>query len=297
MAHVNDVLPITNDDPEFVIGRRLCNFETGKSYLLTNHQNRLDTDIQPKIRVLATPWINLIGYASRLNRGHINQEKLSYDRCEAVKRWVDNYADRISYPIEWPKGDTESTGPLSNNDGYWRAVEICVYSKKPVKPPQPKPKPRPVLLSREWAIKFVSGGSIGVVAGIESALFEIADTRNNIYMKYTYSGAIIAGGVHDFMPFSVSGEGSWRRFPTSTEIHVSDFEGPARMTEAGAGPISYNLLTMTPKGGAVTIPQTLDISTGFTGGAGASLTIPKTGWMRLESRHPLTYYGDLDAIP
>jgi hypothetical protein len=157
-------------------------------------------------------------------------------------------------------------------------------------PPPPPRKPTSIPLSRIWAIKYVWGDALSMVVGLDAAKYDVADLTNHLHVTYEYSGDLIAGSVYDF-PFSITGSGSWYSFSTSEAIHISDFDGPARFTTAGAGPLSKNYLRLTPKGGPMTIPNPLDIPTGTTYGVpGASVTIPKTGWFRLKS-DPASYSG------
>jgi hypothetical protein len=128
-----DVQPITGTSA--LAAARLCNFHTGHASLLHSHIAWLDSAVKPLATGLPNPWVDLIGFASRLGNHTFNQ-KLSFERCEAIRKRVLTYGGSVSFPIEWGKGDSESVGPL--NDGYWRAVEVYVYGFKP--PPKPKPK-------------------------------------------------------------------------------------------------------------------------------------------------------------
>ena len=155
--------------------------------------------------------------------------------------------------------------------------------------PPPVPRtPTPIPLSKEWAIRWVSGISGGEIIGIDSVRFDIADTKNHLHAYYDYRQDAI--GV-SLVPVAVTLGGTWTRFPTDTEIHISDFDGPYRYSTGSVASLSANYLTMKPKGGATTIPATLKIDTGVTFNVSLSAGIPRTGWMKLYSPRPMPYAG------
>ncbi len=144
-----DVQPITGTLAR--VAARLCNFPTGHADLLPAHVDWLDSTVAPIVRDLATPWVDIIGYASHLGGATFNQ-KLSFARCEAVRRRVETYSPKVLFPIEWGKGESESTGGVNDNSGYWRAVEVFVYGFKPA----PKPKPPTPAYDRKVRLHFRS---------------------------------------------------------------------------------------------------------------------------------------------
>jgi len=178
--------------------------------------------------------------------------------------------------------------PIGVENDEDRSVFVMITTDSP--PPPPPRTPVSIPLSTEWAIRYSSGGSGGVVIGVDSALYDIADTKNHIHSYYEYSGDIV-GWSPEVMPISITGAGSWTTFSTSDAINIADFDGACRFTTGGAGPFSKNYLRLTPKAGATTTPNPLEIDTGFTFGVGASVTIPGTGWLSLKSRRPLPYTG------
>ncbi len=97
----------------------------------------------------------------------------------------------------------------------------------------------------------------GEVIGIDSVRFDIADTKNHLHAYYDYRQDAI--GV-SLVPVAVTLGGTWTRFPTDTEIHISDFDGPCRYSTGSVASLSVNYLTMKPKGGATTIPATLKMT-------------------------------------
>lgn len=121
------------------IAARLCNFQTGANFLLGTHNNWLDQNVAPIIRSQPTSWVDLHAYASRRGNTQLN-DQISQQRCDSVKGRIINYANKVNFNIYRAYGDAESGDDPSNNDGYWRAVDIYVFAA----PPPPKPKPEPV---------------------------------------------------------------------------------------------------------------------------------------------------------
>lgn len=122
-----------------VIAVRLCNFVRGQASPLDAHRTWLDDNVRPKIMPLTNPWVDLIGYASRLGAPDKNQT-LSENRCHEVKKHISGYSPKISFPMEFGKGESESGSDESNDSGYFRAVEVWVYGSRPATRPQiPKP--------------------------------------------------------------------------------------------------------------------------------------------------------------
>ena len=132
----NDIQAISGSGAR--VAARLCNFETGENFLLGSHVNWLDQNVAPIIRSLPNSWVDLHGYASRHGNTKLN-DYISQQRCVSVKKWIDNYANKVKYNIYRAYGDSESGTNPSNNDGYWRAVDIYVFAVEP--PPKPKQQP------------------------------------------------------------------------------------------------------------------------------------------------------------
>jgi hypothetical protein len=118
---------------------RLCNFKTGKSFLLTGHQDYLDDEVRAVIRTMQKPFVDLFGYASRAGDGAFNMA-LSGQRMNAVKARISEYANQVEFRTLTPYGETQSGPNERNDDGYYRAVEVYVYAEKPPTPKPPKPK-------------------------------------------------------------------------------------------------------------------------------------------------------------
>jgi len=139
---------VTRISPTFAPGAlaaaRLYNFPTGTNDFRPGHRDFLDFEVQPIIRDLLGPWVDLKGYAS-----HLGSEKsnliLSRDRINAVKTRISMYSSRINFEQDVFKeqtayGESQSAGAENNDDPWWRAVDVYVYATRPaIKPPPPPP--------------------------------------------------------------------------------------------------------------------------------------------------------------
>lgn len=142
MVDSPDILPITNSDPAYRTGARLCNFPTNRTNMLATHQTWLDANVKGVIQSNPAPYVHLFGYASNLNRHHINQRKLSKDRLLDTRAYVAAYGTSTVFEQEIPMG-AENDGANLNDDGYYRAVEIQVFAKRPPVRPTPLPPDPP----------------------------------------------------------------------------------------------------------------------------------------------------------
>lgn len=122
------------------VAAKLWNFETGKSYLLLDHQNFLDDEVRHVLRTTKGAWVDLYGYASRIGDANQNMT-LSNQRINSVKSRLAEYANRIDFGIHVAYGETQSGPNERNNDALYRAVEIYVFAQKPPSPVPPVPKP------------------------------------------------------------------------------------------------------------------------------------------------------------
>jgi hypothetical protein len=103
-----------------IAAARLCNFPTGKATLLGSHVAWLDSAVRSAVTGLPNPWVDLRGYASHLgfaqHPGGLGNtalnKQLSLARCEAVKARIVSYGSKVSFPMEWPVGDAESSGTI-----------------------------------------------------------------------------------------------------------------------------------------------------------------------------------------
>jgi hypothetical protein len=238
-----DVQPITGTSA--AVAARLCNFVTAHDYLLKSHMDWLDANIPPAIKDLQTPWVDLIGYASRKGNDQFNHD-LSFRRCESVKKWVANYSDRLNFQMEWAKGSSESTGERDDDSGYWRAVEIYIYGHRPPKI-VPPPAPHPATVTKFWNVRVVGGTSIAPPAlkggQSDSFFFQIVDrgTKQTAFFLYIGGGLAIPTVIPS-PPMSVTKMGDWsKQFKTVGVMELPDFVGAAQLFQdpgATAGPLS-----------------------------------------------------------
>jgi hypothetical protein len=159
MANDTEKIPLGNARTAI----RLCNFPTGKSKMLDSHKQWLDQNVKQFLASCPYPWVDMFGYASHLGNP-ISNKKLSDDRCDEVMHWLQTYNPKTGFPQEFGYGDSRSTGGRTDDDGYWRAVEIYVYGSVP-----PGKVPRtPVVLpeSPDWYVTNFSGDSLSVVVAL-----------------------------------------------------------------------------------------------------------------------------------
>jgi hypothetical protein len=152
---------------------RLCNFPTGHSGLLPTHADWLDATVAPLLRAIPNPWVDLIGYASHLGDAGFNQ-RLSFARCESIRKRIESYGSNVSFPMEWAKGESDSTGGANDNSGYWRAVDVYVYGFMP----PPKPLPPKIDYDRKVRLHFRS------VALPKVPEFEALANAQKVYDKH-----------------------------------------------------------------------------------------------------------------
>jgi hypothetical protein len=166
----DDVQPITGTSAR--VAARLCNFTTGHSTLLPAHVTWLDGQVQPVVASSANPWVDLIGYASRLGSSAANQ-RYSQERCDAVRARIATYSAKVTFPQDYGVGESESTGDADDNSGYWRAVDVLVYGAKPaVRPPPPKP--------------------IDPNAPLKNLVKVVGDFLNDLQHKLPFGGTIVS---------------------------------------------------------------------------------------------------------
>ena len=223
MTEVPDTMVITGTGAKYAV--RLCNFGTGKAFLLNSHTQRLDADVPKAIAGMNKIWVVLKGYASKLGDSDKNLS-LSGKRVEATKNWISNYSNKIEFRKEYHLGEKESLGKEDDDSGYYRAVEVLIYANKP---PPPKPDPEIVSGSKEFAIKCtgIIGATVPLlhVVQFDSATFKIADLKNELVADFEYSGGSLAPPSLSLSPVSASFGGPWKRFKTTNNMDIGDFAG------------------------------------------------------------------------
>jgi hypothetical protein len=173
---VQDVIPLLPPKPAQLIGARLCNFPTGHSKPLPNHNAWINGDlIKATVDRHADFWIDIQAYASKTGSERLNQA-LSVGRREEVKRSIiaaiPTARGRFLQEIAW--GESVSSGGENDNDGYWRAVEVYAYGSvphgrmpdpAPAKPIWPIIGPPAGVDVDQWFVSNLSLSSVSFVPG------------------------------------------------------------------------------------------------------------------------------------
>jgi hypothetical protein len=195
----------------------------------------MDHTLVPRIQSLTTAWIDLIGYASLLgysagNSAHRNYE-LSTRRCAKVREYIQDSTSKVKFNMQSPKGSSESGSYLdTNNDGYWRAVEVHLYGFKPPTIGQvfgsKRFKIRCVGSASYGASKYGGGGSMG------GSLFEIVDKTTMESALFRHVDASMTLSIPIGPNVSFSDAGPWTHFETTQPAELYDFEGTATIYQS-----------------------------------------------------------------
>ncbi len=165
---------IALDGTRASVAGRLIDFPTGKSSLSITQQECLRDEFIPKIAERPNFWVDLRGYASKKGQTKKNKE-LSDERKAAVKNFIEaelqkqgkTLNGKVNIDDAYGENAVEYVAPESNNDSYWRAVEIVVFGSRPaiVSPPKIKVPPAPPLLKRPtgWTVSGGAGGSVSIL--------------------------------------------------------------------------------------------------------------------------------------
>ena len=220
---------------------RLCNFSTGAADLLQAHIAYLDSEVAPVIRGMNGPWVDLLGYASRLGDAASNK-LLSERRVQAVEQRISQYASNVNFQIQTGLGESTSGADESDDSGYWRAVDVFVYAHKP---PQPRRVPPVVVVSAatSFEVRVVGGGSASIFVQADNYFFQIVDKVRRKTAFFFYTG----GGLGISIP-KIPGPGSMTKAGPPTAFHTTRpaelymFNSPAALfQDAGAMLGSYSV--------------------------------------------------------
>jgi hypothetical protein len=230
----DDVMPVPKGTA--LLAARFCNIPTNKAAPLMSHLNWLDAHVQPLVRSLHGPWVDLIGYASRLGQARYNYW-LSAQRVQKFREWIDNYAN-IKFNLQSPKGASVSATDPTNNDGWWRSVEVFVYGFKP-----PTATPMTVVGSTKFKIRCLGTGSAAVSKwGVGGTVFEIVDKEASESAIFVHGGGSINFSLPNLPDYSFADTGPWTDFQTSARAELYDFVGSATIDQDPgfqAGSLSY----------------------------------------------------------
>jgi hypothetical protein len=241
---VDNVMPITQDVPRPRAAARLCNFKTGFAELLEDHKRWIDETVGRTIVSMPGAWVDLIGYASKLGNADSNKA-LSARRVNAVRDYIATWKKDTNFQQQVALGEEQSTGDESNDDGYFRAVEVYVYAfaPPPLAPRVEKPKPT----VKKFFIRPVSALSVGVgPAGADAVAFDIGEPAKRKWRRFIYTGVsmniqIKIPGISSLPPIGSGGSGASKPFTTSRPCEIEDFEGEATLFNGpgiAIGPIS-----------------------------------------------------------
>jgi len=264
------------------VAARLCNFATGSTTPLPDHDRWLDAKLRPLVASNPSAWVDLIGHASRQWRhtgafnAHQLNRALSFQRCEALKRRIGTFGSGVHFNLELAEGDSQSLTP-NPDDGYDRAVEVLVYAAGP--PPKP-PKP-PAVQSLNFEIRVVGGGSASALIQADNYFFQIVDLTRRKTAFYLYTGVGLGISIPKISrisrPGSVTKSGPPTAFRTTRDAQLYMFNSQASLYQdpgATIGPLSVGgTLRLTIKeifdssGVIFTHPPTIPIS----GGSGVQM--------------------------
>jgi hypothetical protein len=155
-----------------------------------------------------------------------------------------------------------------------RGVSLLVARTVPLPPPNPDPQPAPTpKTTTKFQLRMLGGLSAGAgVAQIEKIFFQIWAPSLSVTSFYEYSSGGVGKGRGPAL--SVTMKGPFNAFSTTSAIATTDFAGAARFTTTSAGPFSVNFLNMMGlPAGVATVPNPLEIDTGFTVGIAMSSSL------------------------
>lgn len=239
----HDIMPATGG-AGCRLAARLCNFPTGWSALKGSHQRWLDDYVEPLISSLEAPWIDLFGYASQLGSPGANYQ-LSDARCGKVREYVSNYSGRVYWNFLRGKGASESATLDTNNDGWWRAVEVFMYGFKP-----PTATLATIRGFKDFEIRCLGSvsGSVGdwIPEGgellpfgahgfvFEITAFDMASKKASEKATFMHVSEVVSLPSVPLIPavptgFSSSSGGGPTSFHTSIPVELHDFQGVARI--------------------------------------------------------------------
>ena len=275
-----------------IVEARLYNFDFDGSDLKVEHEHWLDQYIVEELyHPRNSIWMR--GSSSKVGKKGYNL-KLSERRVQSVEEYL--LCAGISpsqIQTDWV-GEEMSTS-TKDDDERDRAVEIHMqgqisFPTAPAPKPPKTPPPAPPT-TRNFRLRVLGGAQVSKTIDLSKALkrvsklaklkklpkvglavdamyMEVQDKKNGISGYYIYVAPGIGAGAYWV---SAQHKGPWNDFTTSKAIMASEFDGPARFTTAGVGPLSKNILHLmgTPPGVKSVY---MEIETGFSWGAGLSTT-------------------------
>jgi hypothetical protein len=279
----------------------LYNYNIDGNVLKDEHKKWIDIKLLPLLRAFSV-HVKLRGTASKTGDREYNRQ-LSLGRILRVKKYVIEHGipeSKVPGPDIQAAGEDLSTSDF-DEDERDRAVRITVAmgtKPRPIFPtivlpeivitsddptievpptiivvPRPRPSPRTTRgpkFSREFEIKQLGEGSLSVfkIIGASGMFLLIRDITNREEIVCVAPGV----GTGIGLPVSVTLEGPFNHFTTSTPQELRDFAGRAIwQTLFTAGPFSKSRISFldVPSGASSTKTVTVPMNTGITFGAAA----------------------------
>ncbi len=212
---------------------RLCNFATSQSELSPGHQLYLMTEFKTAMQTFKSPWVEIVGYASRRGTSAGNL-RLSRQRMQAVGLFIANMGVSCEFVKAIGRGSEESGEDSNDNSGYYRAVEVYVYGTKPAPRPEPPAEVKPE--ENVYALRVIQSQSIGVgPVQTEVIAFEIGNVARKIASKFVYGAVGVTAQIPFAPPVGAGQVGPWSFFLTDRSTPLTTFQAFANITtEPGA---------------------------------------------------------------
>jgi OmpA family protein len=249
----------------------LANFDIDGDALKVEHKTFLDGQVVPILRRPNSICI-LRGEASHTGSDAHNLE-LSKRRAQTVLGFLTSRGVPVqNVRVQFVGESLAGSFPGESADA--RAVSVLVARTTAVPAPQPEPAPAAVpKTATRFKIRMLGALSSGLgVVQIEKIFFQIWAPSLSVTTFYEYSSVGVGKGAG--ASISVTLEGPFNDFSTTSAIGTPDFGGAARFTTSGVGPFSVNFLNMMGlPSGVATIPNPLKLDTGFTVGLGLSTSL------------------------
>lgn len=251
----------------------LYNFDVDGADLKPEHTAFLNARVLPVIKAKAAKcWLQ--GSASKSGSDAHNMQ-LSKKRVDNVVAYLVGHGADASRMNSSHVGESMANMKVNEAEGDRAVSLLCAPLLAPPVRPDPPPEPERPKTTTHFKIRELGGlgAGFGPVA-VDQIYFQIWDPKHHLTTFYQYDAGGIGKGVKGGPPLSVTLEGPWNDFVTTGALRTDEFGGAARFTTAGTMWWTTNTVNfMGLPRGIATNPNPLDISTGFTVGAGASSTV------------------------
>jgi hypothetical protein len=276
-----------------VVAPEPSKLRTGVRAILSNYDIDVDTPKPEHIRFLASKVLPLIaGRCARVwIQGSASHTGTDAHNMALSRRRADRVADYLS-SRGVPRGQLQidAIGESMANPRIREFAGdrgVALLATQLVYPQIPRPvtvRPcAPPSTTRLFRLRLVGGFSGGQQWNIDRLYFQIQNRESGVTSTYSYLG--LGLGI-SLKPIGATLPGPWNDFTTTGPMAITQFEGPARFSTGGSGPISvnwFNMMGLPP--GVATIPRSLPIDTGWSLAFALSfsvgrLTLRETGYYR-----------------